>query len=79
MKSASIKFFMRFKILRPVFFEQILGQIVSIRVKVLSNTKKVVSKEKKAHFPLTHVDKKRHCLNYNCTSFLFQNRMVNEG
>ena len=71
MKSASIKFFMRFKILRPVFFEQILGQIVSIRVKVLSNTKKVVSKDKKAHFRLAHVVQKSHCLNYNCTSFLF--------
>ena len=53
--------------------------MVSIRLKVLSNTKKVVSKEKKAHFRLTHVVQKSPCLNYNCTSFLFQNRMVNEG
>ena len=40
-------------------FEQILGQIVSLRVKTLSNTNLVqrqdILKEKKAHFWLTRV------------------------
>ena len=52
-------------------FEQILGQIVSLRVKTLSNTNLVVPrhiKKKKANFWLTSVAQKRHCLNSLLTS-----------
>ena len=46
-------------------FEQIFGQILSVRVKSLSNTDLVSSrhlKEKRAHFRLTCVARKRRCL-----------------
>ena len=46
-------------------FEQMFGQIVSIRMKTLGNTNMVGSgllKEKKAHFRLTCVVQKRRCL-----------------
>ena len=52
-------------------FEQIWGQIVSLRVKTLSNTNLVVPrhiKKKKANFWLTSVAQKRHCLNSLLTS-----------
>ena len=47
-------------------FEQIFGQIVSVRVKSLSNTlwyRQGFQKEKKAHFRLTCVTRKRRFLN----------------
>ena len=47
-------------------FEQIFGQILSVRVKALSNTlwyRQGIQKEKKAHFRLTCVTRKRRCLN----------------
>ena len=52
-------------------FEQIWGQIVSLRVKTLSNTYLVVPrhiKKKKAYFWLTSVAQKRRCLNTLLTS-----------
>ena len=52
-------------------FEQIWGQIVSLRVKTLSNTNLVVPrhiKKKKAYFWLTSVAQKRRCLNTLLTS-----------
>ena len=52
-------------------FEQIWGQIVSLRVKTLSNTNFVVPrhiKKKKAYFWLTSVVQKRRCLNTLLTS-----------
>ena len=44
-------------------FEQMFGQIVSIRMKTLSNTDVVASRLIKAHFRLTCVVQKRRCLN----------------
>ena len=52
-------------------FEQIWEQIVSLRVKTLSNTNLVVPrhiKKKKAYFWLTSVVQKRRCLNTLLTS-----------
>ena len=52
-------------------FEQIWGQIVSLRVKTLSNTNLVVPrhiKKKKAYFWLTSVAQERRCLNTLLTS-----------
>ena len=52
-------------------FEQIWEQIVSLRVKTLSNTNLVVQrhiKKKKAYFWLTSVVQKRRCLNTLLTS-----------
>ena len=52
-------------------FEQIWGQIVSLRVKTLSNINLVVPrhiKKKKAYFWLTSVAQKRRCLNTLLTS-----------
>ena len=54
-------------------FEQILGQIVSLREKTLSNTTLVVLrhiKKKKAYFGLTSVAQKGRCLNSLLTSNL---------
>ena len=47
-------------------FEQVFGQIVSVKVKTPNNTNLVASKHikrKKAHFRLTGVNQKRGCLN----------------
>ena len=43
-------------------FEQMFGQIVSIRMKTLSNTNMAASRLIKAHFRLTCVVQKRRCL-----------------
>ena len=59
-------------------FEQIWEQIVSLRVKTLSNTNLVVPrhiKKKKAYFWLTSVVQKRRCLN----TLLISNVMTMNG
>ena len=54
-------------------FEQKPGQIVSVRVKTLSNTNLVASrhlKEKKAHLRLTCVAQKCCCFNFPICKYL---------
>ena len=48
-------------------FEQMFGQIVSIRMKTLSNTNMAASRLIKAHFRLMCVVQKRRCLSFLTT------------